>query len=226
MSESMSERTSGSMLDNKPVTKRRTHQERSDLSDKLMLEAAVALILEKGTEKTTLKEVGEKAGYSRGLAGYRFGSKAGLFTFVLHTLSEYWLRDLQQATEGKTGFDAISAATLKYAEMFERNSNNVKAFYVLWFDAIGAEDEVKQVIINIHQRRQKDLTKWIVDDETLRHCHAQASEFAAQYNASLNGIAYQALLLPDDADNIITLKKLHENLIDFMALVLTNNSAS
>jgi AcrR family transcriptional regulator len=200
-----------------PAEKRMTHQERSDLSDKLMLAAAVELILEKGTEKTTLKEVGEKAGYSRGLAGYRFGSKAGLFTFVLHALSEYWLRDLQEATEGKTGFDAISAATLKYAEMFERNSDNVKAFYVLWFDAISVHDEVKQVIVKIHQRRQKDLTQWSIDDTSLHHCHDNASELAAQYNASLNGIAYQALLIPED---ILGLRKLHENLIQSMKLTL------
>ena len=44
-----------------------------------MLAAAVDLILEHGTDKTTLAAIGEKAGYSRGLATYRFGSKAGLY---------------------------------------------------------------------------------------------------------------------------------------------------
>jgi len=206
-----------------PAEKRMSHQERSDLSDKLMLAAAVELILEKGTEKTTLKDVGEKAGYSRGLAGYRFGSKAGLFTFVLHALSEYWLRDLQEATRGKTGFDAISAATLKYAEMFERNSDNIKAFYVLWFDAISVHVEVKKVIVNIHQRRQKDLTQWILDDASLSHCHDHASKFSAQYNASLNGIAYQALLMPEDVSGLQTL---HEDLIQSMKVTLLKSNYS
>ena len=39
-----------------------------------MLDAAEALILELGTQATTLKGVGERAGYSRGLAQARFGS--------------------------------------------------------------------------------------------------------------------------------------------------------
>lgn len=203
---------------------RKTHQERSDLSDKLMLEAAVALILEKGTEKTTLKDVGERAGYSRGLAGYRFGSKAGLFTFVLRALSEYWLRDLQQATMGKKGIDAIAAATLKHAQMFDSRStsaNNIRAFYTLWFDAVSAETDVQDVVINIHQRRQKDLTQWIIEDSSLEPFHAQASNIAEQYNASLNGIAYQIMLMANK-DNEQMVSQLHEQVIQLMKKVLSS----
>ena len=59
----------------KPTGAGRTNKqaERSALSDKLMFDAAVQLINERGTAKTTLKDIGEVAGYSRGLASYRFG---------------------------------------------------------------------------------------------------------------------------------------------------------
>src|SRR5690606_16138474 len=90
---------------------RLTQAERTAISDARMLDAAVRLIVERGTEKTTLKDVGELAGYSRGLAGYRFGSKEGLFSFVVHAISEEWLQELKQATAGKVGIDAIHAAT-------------------------------------------------------------------------------------------------------------------
>ena len=59
--------------------KRRTQAERTALSDQRMFDAAISLINERGTQKTTLKEIGELAGYSRGLANYRFGSKEGLW---------------------------------------------------------------------------------------------------------------------------------------------------
>jgi len=42
-----------------------------------MADAAVALICERGAAATTLSDIGVLAGYSRGLASYRFGSKAG-----------------------------------------------------------------------------------------------------------------------------------------------------
>jgi len=90
-----------------------SNQERNDLADGLMFKAAIELILEKGTEKTTLKEVGEKAGYSRGLAGYRFGSKSGLFKFVLQRLASYWQTDITKVSEGKVGLDALLAVILK-----------------------------------------------------------------------------------------------------------------
>jgi AcrR family transcriptional regulator len=45
-----------------------TQAERTALSDSAMLEAAMDLVLEYGTDRTTLAMIGEKAGYSRGLA--------------------------------------------------------------------------------------------------------------------------------------------------------------
>ena len=57
---------------------RRTQAERTALSDQRMFDAAIRLIMDRGTQKTTLKDIGEMAGYSRGLANYRFGSKDGL----------------------------------------------------------------------------------------------------------------------------------------------------
>ena len=63
---------------------RRSHLERTELSDRLMLDATEALILELGTQKTTLKEVGERAGYSRGLAHARFGNKETLLPELIY----------------------------------------------------------------------------------------------------------------------------------------------
>ena len=68
-----------------------TQAERTAISDKAMIDAAIELILEHGTDKTTLQAIGEKAGYSRGLATYRFGSKAGLYDEVCKSISRDWL---------------------------------------------------------------------------------------------------------------------------------------
>ena len=85
------------------IPKKRTQAERTDRSDRRMLQAAVKLIVANGVEKTTLKDVGENAGYSRGLAGYRFGSKAGMLAFIVRTIGEDWLKDLKRAVEGLEG---------------------------------------------------------------------------------------------------------------------------
>lgn len=186
---------------------RKSHAERTDLSDRLMLEAAIRLIVERGTDKTTLKEVGELAGYSRGLAGYRFGSKAGLFEFIVRSVGEQWLEDLKRVTTGKTGFAAISAAVDEHCRFCLEASDPVRAFYILWFESIGVQSPVKDVIAGIHERRRRDLIEWVTTsnyDGPIR-----ASAIAGQFNAAVLGIAYHWLANPDDTARI---KNLHKNL--------------
>ena len=43
-----------------------TQAQRTALSDQRMFEVAIELVNERGTAKTTLKDIGEGAGYSRG----------------------------------------------------------------------------------------------------------------------------------------------------------------
>jgi AcrR family transcriptional regulator len=93
-----------------PDTPSRTQAERTAMSDKAMLDAAIDLILEHGTDKTTLAAIGEKAGYSRGLATYRFGSKAGLYDEVCKSISRHWLDYLKTDVGDKIGIDAMCAA--------------------------------------------------------------------------------------------------------------------
>ena len=98
-------------------TLKRTQAERTAHSDALMLQSAIRLIVERGTAGTHLKDVGESAGYSRGLASYRFGNKAGLFTFIVHTVGDDWLRELSAAVREKNGLPAILAASFPLGKL-------------------------------------------------------------------------------------------------------------
>ena len=80
------------------VNGRLTQAQRTEISDMRMLDAAIALIVERGPAATSLKEVGLKAGYSRGLAGQRFGSKDNLMAFVLRNVGDTWLQQLKIET--------------------------------------------------------------------------------------------------------------------------------
>lgn len=64
---------------------RRSHAQRRKESERRMLDSALAIVARRGTVRMTLAEVGEAAGYSRGLPAHHFGSKAGL----LHALAGY-----------------------------------------------------------------------------------------------------------------------------------------
>lgn len=203
------------------LSQRKSQVERTDLSDSRMLEAAIRLIVERGTDKTTLKDVGELAGYSRGLAGYRFGNKAGLFRFVVHSIGEEWLQSLKQATANKVGFNAIAAAVDAHYLICEEAPDHLAAFYTLWFEAIGPQSEVRDVISGIHDRRRRDVVVWLRKAIALGQLSSDidVEAMAGQFSASIVGIVYQWLINPSDMGVI---KRLHENLKHSMQLWLND----
>ena len=174
----------------------RTQVQRSAISDAAMASAAVALICERGAAATTLKDVGVRAGYSRGLAGYRFRSKAGLWSFLVHTIGEEWLAELRRAVAGTSGLATIHAAVDAHCRMLLQSPNRIRAFYVLWFASVGPDPVLREVIGRIHERRRRDVERWIADGLTAGTIGAGADvrAVADQFVAVIVGIVYQWLV--------------------------------
>lgn len=200
-------------------TLKRTQAERTAESDTRMLEAAISLLVERGTERTTLKEVGERAGYSRGLASYRFGSKAGLFGFIIRSVGEDWLDELQDAVTDKVGLAAILAATDAHYHFVSESADRIRAFYLLWFDSIGPDPELRDVIAHIHERRRNDVAAWIHEgiNAGLIDADVAVDTVAEQFCAAIIGIVYQWLATPDEIEKI---QQLHEGLKTQMQMAL------
>ena len=201
----------------------RRQAERTARSDACMLEAATELIVARGTANTTLKDVGEMAGYSRGLASYRFGSKAGLLSFVVRSVAEEWLTELTRVTRGKVGGAALAAAISAHYEFVREAPNHVRAFYTLWFEAIGPGSVLKDVVTHVHDRRQRDVEQWIEQGQAVGAVptEVKAGQVADQFCASINGIVYHWLLHPDALPRIRTM---HTDLTKSMIALLTPNT--
>ena len=199
---------------------RRTQAQRTARSDARMLEAAVQLICERGTAGTTLKEVGERAGYSRGLASYRFGNKSGLFAFIIRSIGESWLHELRRAVRDTVGLEAIEAATDAHYEFVAEGADRIRAFYILWFDSIGPDADLKQVVAHIHERRRRDVSEWIEKGIGAGSIDASVDieGTAEQFCAAIIGIVYQWLVTPDAQAHI---RFLHESLKKQTAIALS-----
>jgi AcrR family transcriptional regulator len=185
-----------------PAAKRMTQAERTALSDARMLEAAKELIAEHGTHNTTLREVGEKAGYSRGLASNRFGSKEGLFSQLVRDFNRRWAEELRRSVKDSTGLPAFSAA-LDAVEYFLLNrSDEMKALYILWFESMSSHDEVRQRLARNHTAYRRDAERWVregIADGTIRdtidpYC------FAVEFASLIFGLIYQWLVDPARID--------------------------
>ncbi len=202
---------------------RLTQVERKEISDAKMLEVAIDLIVEKGTNKLTLKEVGERAGYSRGLAGYRFGNKVGLFDFVLRSVGDEWLAELTSVTKNKCGYEALASALDAHSQFCEDAPKHVEAFYCLWFESLTPNSPLQPLIASIHERRHKDVKRWIDQgvEAMLISPTLPTRIIADQFSATVIGIVYQWMNNPT---NITEIRGLHNGLKQVMQLMLYKKS--
>ena len=179
-----------------------TQAERTAISDKAMIDAAIELILERGTDKTTLQAIGERAGYSRGLATYRFGSKAGLYDAVCKSISRRWLAYLNDGVGEKIGIDAMCAALDAFFRFVSEESRDARVMQILYCAAASPKSEYRQTSVNIHKRQQDDVVDWVragVDAGTIRE-DADPGSVAAQYIAYISGMTYLWLINPESID--------------------------
>ncbi len=179
-----------------------TQAERSAISDRAMLEAAILLVLEHGTEKTTLAMIGEKAGYSRGLATYRFGSKAGLFDALCKSIGRNWLEYLKRGTDGKTGIDAMCAALDTVYQWVTDSPEEARVLQILHCGSASPGSEFQETSIGIHRRQQFDVVRWIeggVQEGQIRP-DIDAEGIAAEYVAYTSGISYLWLISAETFD--------------------------
>jgi AcrR family transcriptional regulator len=177
---------------------RRKQAERTALSDRLLTEAAIELLVKHGIQGTTLQSVGEKAGYSRGLATHRFGSKAGLFRKVLDVASVDWLHRVQAAVGPRVGVDALCAATDAAEQFIRERENEVRAMYLLWFLSIDPSADYRSNIANVHRAQRRDAAEWVRAGQRSGAVNPDVDPVRAaeQYAASMAGIIYQWLANP------------------------------
>lgn len=185
-----------------PEAQARTQAERTAISDKAMLDAAIDLILERGTDKTTLAAIGKKAGYSRGLATYRFGSKAGLFDEVCKSISRGWLDYLKEDVGDKIGIDAMCAALDSFFQFISDSPREARVLQILYCGAASPQSEYRQTSASIHQRQQDDVANWVRAGQAAGSIRASADpkSIAAQYIAYISGMTYLWLINPQSID--------------------------
>jgi AcrR family transcriptional regulator len=179
-----------------------TQAERTAISDKAMIDAAIDLILEHGTDKTTLQAIGEKAGYSRGLATYRFGSKAGLFDQVCKSISRRWLEYLKEGVGNEVGIDAMCTALDSFFQFVSDSPRDARVLQILYCGAASPKSEYRQTSANIHQRQQDDVAAWVqagMENGEIRK-DADPKSIAAQYIAYISGMTYLWLINPKSID--------------------------
>ncbi len=183
---------------NHPVL-RATQAERTALAEEKMVNATIELLNTVGLAGTTLIAIGERAGYSRGLASHHFGSKTGLFRKVLKQISAVWTRDLNRRVEGKTGLSALLGALDAHRDHVRDYPQHARAMYILWTGSFDPASEFKPNVIEFHRLQRETAAAWVVSGKETGEIRQDIDpeSFGEQFYASLLGLNYQWLVNPN-----------------------------
>jgi AcrR family transcriptional regulator len=181
---------------------RLTQAERTAISDGRMLATAMALVLEHGTHSTTLREVGERAGYSRGLASNRFGSKEDLFAELIHVFNERWKKESSAFVGSKTGLEAFDAANESIIHFMNENSDYIRAMFIIYYETVGSSSLMRERLTEQHSAYRRAIGRYIsqgIEEQTVKS-NVVPSRVALQYTSFFFGLVYQWLANPDEID--------------------------
>ena len=186
-----------------PNTKRLTQAERTAISDKRIMSAAVELIAKQGYSKTTLAQIGDQAGYTPGLISHRFGSKDGLlFQLVEMIVATTGRKRIAPAAEGLRGLDTVCAYVDAYLAGLTVRAERTRALFVLMFESLGPVPALRPFFIEYTQRFRDDFERAVragIEDGDIRPDVDAASE-AVAIVGQLRGIAMQWLMDPNCVD--------------------------
>jgi AcrR family transcriptional regulator len=123
--------------------------ERRAQSQRRLLDAATQLIAEQGFSRTTLAQIGEKAGYSRGLVNERFGSKGELVRVLADEFQTHFAHDrLEPALAQRRGLDALLVTIDTYLDFVVRSEPLGRAYYELLGESIGLVPEIHATFVD------------------------------------------------------------------------------
>lgn len=111
---------------------RRTQVQRRAEAERRVLESAMTLIAQSGSRAITLAQVGEAAGYSRGIVHQYFGNRAGLLDAVMRDAGTFDVPDYDG-----NALDQIAELVASYFRNVVDRTPSSRAFLQLWGEAIA-----------------------------------------------------------------------------------------
>jgi len=132
---------------------RRTQVERRQESERALVAAAAEVIAERGVDGASLAVIGERAGTSRGLATFHFGSKDALVARVAGSaqdrLTEVMLAAIDGSRRGPEevpGLEWLRSSVDTYLELFEHPTPQDRVLIVMWGATFPSESSIEGML--------------------------------------------------------------------------------
>lgn len=184
---------------------RRTQAERRDESERRLLDATAQVVAEDGVSAATFEAIGRSAGYSRGLATQKFGSKQGLIEALIADLHEKQDDALAaHHIDEMPGLDAL----LEYVDLYLSHlaeGQATRAYFKLLAGAVADASELRAAFGGSHDRVKDRLSRLVARGQAAGQVRREVDPDAAalMVGSLLLGVSIQWLVDPDtDIDAI------------------------
>jgi AcrR family transcriptional regulator len=190
---------------------RRTQADRREAAEGALLDAALSLISARGVKGTTLGDVGEAAGYSKGIAAHYFKTKDRLLQATAEYVNEQFARALARESS-KPGLETL----LRFVDLScsPRRLESSRAMYLMQKEAIFDTSGLNNIFKKYNRRALKQIEDEIragIANGEIRN-DANPKIEAAMLLALTRGARTQWLLAPDE----LNLLKVKADLRDFV----------
>ena len=176
---------------------RRTQRERTAESTQRLTDAAVELIAEKGFNNTTTAEIGERAGYSRSMVQFRYGTKEALLESLLR--DEYEMRLMSAPDPELTGLEQVLAQVELLRDQVDARPALMRGFFVLCYEALGPLRNLRAWLadwLGRYQAATEGAIRRGIEDGTIRSDADPARE-AGGMIADCIGQTFRWIATPD-----------------------------
>ena len=175
---------------------RRSQVDRREGSERLLIEAMLAIVAEEGVSAATFEAIGRRAGCSRGLASQRFGSKEGLTRAAIDYLHAERDEELARIDVKKlSGFNGLLAYVQTHFDAYAQVKEG-RAYFSLLAHAVADLTDMRVVFAKSHDRAEQQLMGYIKKgqgDGSVRS-DIDAKSGALMVGSLLMGASIQAII--------------------------------
>ncbi|MGO4255381.1 TetR/AcrR family transcriptional regulator [Marmoricola sp. RAF53] len=183
------------------VRPRRTQAERRAESERRLLDAAAALVVERGIEGTSLAEIGRVAGYSHGLVHHRFGSKEALVERLNTEAVRLFTSRTVTAVGSTRGLAALRIVADTYLDLVQAPDPLGRVHLVVWTEAVSRASERRSSRVTWDRYFRSAFAQLIRDaaaDGSVRD-DVDPDAMATVVVGLLRGVALQLMMDPETA---------------------------
>lgn len=178
------------------AVRRRTQAERRDQSSRALIEAALQVTARDGVKAATFDAIGREAGFSRGLATQKFGSKDGLIRALIADLHDRQTAYLEAAhIADMDGLSALITFVRLHAQAIGAGNANA-AYYRLLASTVADATPERAAFAESHGVIRALMAALVRKGQASGHIRRDADAYAVAVmtGSALMGLNLQAMI--------------------------------